>query len=305
MLPLRIGTRGSRLALWQANFVSDLLQPLTSPRPVEVVEIETMGDQQRDRALVQISGEGVFTKEIQRAVLAGKVDVAVHSLKDLPTVPVEGLTLAAVPRRGPALDLFISAQFRSFDELPPKARVATSSPRRRAQVLYRRSDLRLMNIRGNVETRIKKMMDENLDAIILAQAGLERLGLSEDLLVEPLDSTWMLPAVGQGALGIECRAEDAATRQLLGKLEDQPTRQSVDAERAFLRALGGGCQMPVGVVTLMKADDLHLRGVVLSADGKWRLESQGAAAASEAEMLGQMVAQDLLSKGAGELLASE
>jgi hydroxymethylbilane synthase len=304
MRPLRIGTRGSRLALWQANFVGDLLRPLAKPRAVEIVEIETAGDQQRDRSLLQISGEGVFTKEIQRAVLAGKVEVAVHSLKDLPTVPVEGLTLAAVPRRGPALDVFISPRFRSFDELPSEASVATSSPRRRAQVLYRRPDLRLVNIRGNVETRIKKMIEENLDALVLAQAGLERLGLGEGLFVEPLDSSWMLPAVGQGALGVECRADDVTTRQLLGKLEDQPTRWAVDAERAFLRALGGGCQMPVGVVTQFKKEDLHLRGVVLSADGKWRLESQSTAAASEGEMLGQMVAQDLLSKGARKLLES-
>jgi hydroxymethylbilane synthase len=310
MSPLRIGTRGSRLALWQANFVADLLRPLIDPRPVEIVEIETSGDQQPDRSLVQISGEGVFTKEIQRAALVGKADVAVHSLKDLPTMPVEGLTLAAVPKRGPVLDVFISRRFKSFDELPPQARVATSSPRRRAQVLHRRSDIRLMNIRGNVETRLRKMADENLDGLILAQAGLERLGLGEDLFVEPLDSSWMLPAVGQGALGVECRADDLTTRQLLSQLEDRPTRWAVDAERAFLLALGGGCQMPVGVVTQFNHDELHLhyelhlRGVVLSPDGKWRLESQGKATASEGEMLGHIVAQDLLSKGGRKLLES-
>jgi hydroxymethylbilane synthase len=304
MSPLRIGTRGSRLALWQAHYVADLLRPLIDPRPVEIVEIETAGDQQPDRSLVQISGEGVFTKEIQRAVLAGKADVAVHSLKDLPTMPVEGLTLAAVPKRGPVLDVFSSRRFKSFDELPSGAVVASSSPRRRAQALYRRSELRLVNIRGNVETRLRKMVDENLDGLILAQAGLERLGLGEDLFVEPLDSSWMLPAVGQGALGIECRTDDQTTCQLLSQLEDRPTRWAVEAERAFLRALGGGCQMPIGVVTQLDRDDLHLRGVVLSPDGKWRLESQGKATASEGEMLGHMVAQDLLSKGARQLLES-
>jgi hydroxymethylbilane synthase len=304
MTSLRIGTRGSRLALWQANYVADLLRPLIDPRPVEIVEVETSGDKQPDRSLVQISGEGVFTKEIQRAVLTGKADVAVHSLKDLPTMAVEGLTLAAVPKRGSVLDVFISQRFKSFDELPSGAVVATSSPRRRAQALYRRPDLCLANIRGNVETRLRKMVDENLDGLILAQAGLERLGLGEDLFIEPLDSSWMLPAVGQGALGIECRADDLTTRQLLSQLEDRPTRWAADAERAFLRALGGGCQVPIGVVTQLNGDDLHLRGVVLSPDGKWRLESQGKATASEGEILGQMVAQDLLSKGARKLLES-
>src|SRR5260370_17879688 len=158
MSPLRIGTRGSRLALWQANFVAELLRPLTDPRPVEIVEVETSGDKQPDRSLVQISGEGVFTKEIQRAVLAGKADVAVHSLKDLPTMPVEGLTLAAVPKRGPVLDVFISRRFKSFDELPSQAVVASSRPRRRAQLLPPRFDIPLLHIRGHVETRLRNMV---------------------------------------------------------------------------------------------------------------------------------------------------
>lgn len=302
MAPLRIGTRGSRLALWQANFVAGLLRLIAEPSPVEIVEIETSGDQLRDRSLVQISGEGVFTKEIQRAVLTGEVDIAVHSLKDLPTVAVEGLVLAAVPPRGPVLDVLISRRHKPFDQLPPEAVVATSSPRRRAQVLHRRSDLQVVDIRGNVETRLKKMVDENLDALILAQAGLERLGLGQDLFMEALDPSWMLPAVGQGALGLECRADDPTTRQLLHKLEDRTTRWAVDAERAFLRALGGGCQMPVGVFTRVDRDDLHLLGVALSPDGKSQLEAEGNATVLESEMLGQMVAQDLLRKGAGQLL---
>lgn len=302
MSSLRIGTRGSRLALWQANFVADLLRPLAEPRAVEIVEIETAGDRLRDRALVQISGEGVFTKEIQRAVLESEADIAVHSLKDLPTVPVEGLVLAAVPPRGPALDVMVSQRYKTFGELPAEANVATSSPRRRAQLLNRKSDLRVVDIRGNVETRLQKMADENIHALILAQAALERLGVGQDLFIEPLDPSWMLPAVGQGALGLECRADDRTTLQLLSKMEDRPTRQAVDAERALLRTLGGGCQMPVGVFTRMDRDDLHLRGVALSPDGKWRLEAQARADASDGEMLGQMVAQDLLSKGAGHLL---
>jgi hydroxymethylbilane synthase len=300
MPPLRIGTRGSRLALWQANFVADLLRPLIAARSIEIVEVETTGDRTPDRLLTEISGEGVFTKEIQRAVLAGKADVAVHSLKDLPTLTVEGLVLAAVPPRGPVQDVFVSCRQRSFDQLPPEAVVASSSPRRRAQALHRRPDLRVVEIRGNVETRLKKLVEENLDALILAKAGLERLGLGQNFFIEPLE--WMLPAVGQGALGLECRADDATTRDLLQKLEDRPTRQAVDAERAFLRALGGGCQVPIGVYTSMQQDTLHLRGVVLSPDGKQRLEAEGAANAMDSESLGSSVAQELLSKGAQQLL---
>jgi hydroxymethylbilane synthase len=302
MSPLRIGTRGSRLALWQANFVADLLRPLAAPRPVEIVEVETFGDQAPDRPLTEISGEGVFTKEIQRAVLAGTADVAVHSLKDLPTLAVEGLALAAVPSRGPVLDVLVSHRHEAFDDLPAGATVATSSPRRRAQALYRRSDLRVVDIRGNVETRLKKMVDQNLDALLLAQAGMERLGLEKHFLTEPLNPSWMLPAVGQGALGLECRADDSDTRSLLEKLEDRPTRCAVEAERALLRALGGGCRVPIGVYSRVQQDTLRLRGAVLSPDGKSRLEAEGAATPDESEALGNFVAQELLSQGAQQLL---
>ena len=178
MTPVRIGTRGSRLALWQANYVADRLRPLAAPRPVELVEIQTAGDQVRDVPLAQLGGEGVFTKEIQRALLAGRIDLAVHSLKDLPTDPVSGLTLGAVPPRGPAGDVLVAARVRRFDDLPPGARVATGSLRRRAQLLHRRPDLRLADIRGNVDTRLRKLREHGYDALVLAQAGLERLGLA-------------------------------------------------------------------------------------------------------------------------------
>jgi len=302
MCPLRIGTRGSRLALWQANFVADLLRPLAALRPIEIVEVQTLGDQAHDRPLTEISGEGVFTKEIQRAVLAGAADVAVHSLKDLPTVPVEGLVLAAVPSRGPVQDVMISHRHASLDNLPIRARIATSSPRRRAQALHRRPDLHLVEIRGNVETRLNKLTEENLDALILAKAGLERLGLGRDFFIETLD--WMLPAVGQGALGLECRTDDETTRELLQKLEDRPTRQAVDAERAFLRALGGGCSVPIGVLTRIDGNTLHLRGVVSSPGGGLHLETAAAADLAENEILGNAVAQELLDKGARQLLTS-
>jgi len=237
--PLRIGTRGSPLALWQARPAADLQRPLATPRAVELIEIETAGDSIRDVPLSQIGGDGVFTKEIQRALLAGVVDVAVHSLKDLPTTFVAGLTLGAVPARGPSGDVFVSHKHKHFDELPQGAVVGTSSLRRRSQALHRRPDLTLVNLRGNIETRLRKLDEENFDAIILAEAGLRRLSL-ESAITEILDPQWMLPAVGQGALGLECRTDDALTLDMLERLNDGPTRQAVLAERALLRGLGGG-----------------------------------------------------------------
>ncbi len=301
MNPLRIGTRGSPLALWQANHVADRLRPLAAPRPVELVRIQTAGDVQRDAALAQIGGEGLFTKEIQRVVLDDSADVAVHSLKDLPTVVVEGLSLAAVPPRGPTGDALVSRRHAGFDRLPPGAVVATSSLRRRAQVLHRRPDLRLVDIRGNVETRLRKLDEQGLDALILAQAGLERLGLARQI-TEVLDPSWMLPAVGQGALGLECRADDAETLVLLRRLDDLATRQAVLAERAFLRAMGGGCQVPMGAAATVNGQSLALRAVVLGPDGVLRLEAQSTGAADDAERLGEAVAEMLREQGATALL---
>jgi hydroxymethylbilane synthase len=300
--PLRIGTRGSPLALWQANHVAALLRPLAAPRPVELVEIETMGDRVRDRALSQIGGDGLFTKEIQRALLADTVDVAVHSLKDLPTAPVEGLVLAAVPARGPVGDVLVSRRFRNFDDLPTAATVATSSLRRRAQALHRRPDLGLVDLRGNVETRLRKLDEQGLDAIILAEAGLLRLGLAGHV-TEILDRSWMLPAVGQGALGLECRAGDAATRALLAPLNDAPTRQTVLAERALLRGLGGGCLVPIGALGTVAGERLTLRGAVLSPDGKQRVADELSGPAGAAEEVGAALAEALLKRGARALLA--
>jgi hydroxymethylbilane synthase len=299
--PLRIGTRGSRLALWQAEHVAALLRPLAATRPVELVEIQTAGDQVRDVPLAQIGGEGVFTKEIQRAVLSGAVDVAVHSLKDLPTLPVAGLVLAAVPVRGATGDVFVSRRHRTFDSLPRGATVATSSLRRRAQALHRRPDLRLVDIRGNVETRLRKLDEQGLDALILAQAGLERLGLGETI-TEVLDSTWMLPAVGQGALGLECRADDRATMDLLEPLNDAPTRQALLAERSLLRTLQGGCQVPVGAAAIIAAGTLSLRAAVVAPDGSSRIEGTQGGPPARAEELGRRLATDLLEQGARELL---
>lgn len=295
---LRIGTRGSRLALWQANHVAALLAPYCA---TELVEIETAGDQVRDVPLSVIGGQGIFTKEIQRALLDGRVEVAVHSLKDLPTQPVEGLVLAAVPARGPVGDVFVSQKHPRFDALPPGATLATSSQRRRAQVLHRRPDLRVVDIRGNVETRLRKLSEQGLDGLILAQAGLERLGLGQ-VITEVLDLAWMVPAVGQGALGLECRADDAETRSLLQRLDDLATRQAVRAERALLFALGGGCQVPIGASARLEGGQLTLRGTVLSPDGSRRIEATLSGVGSEAEELGKRLARTLLAQGARELL---
>jgi hydroxymethylbilane synthase len=301
MNPLRIGTRGSPLALWQAHFVRQRLEPVAAPRTIQLVEIQTSGDLVVDVPLTQIGGDGVFTKEIQRALLAEQVDVAVHSLKDLPTTFVAGLVLAAVPARGPTGDVFISSRYPRFDALPQGATVATSSLRRRSQALHRRPDLRLVNVRGNVGTRLRKLDEEGLDALILAQAGLERLGLGERV-TEVLDPTWMLPAVGQGALGLECRAEDVCTRVLLAALDDATTHSAVLAERALLRGLGGGCQVPIGATTVVEAGRLTLRGVVLAPDGSRRVSDRLEGLASAAEAVGLELAQRLLAGGAEGIL---
>jgi hydroxymethylbilane synthase len=304
VLPVRIGTRGSPLALWQANHIAEKLRPVAAPRPVELVEIQTTGDLVQNVALSQIGGDGVFTKEIQRALLDGRVDIAVHSLKDLPTTFVEGLTLAAVPPRGPTGDVFVSRKHARFERLPQGATVATSSLRRRSQLLHRRPDLHLVTMRGNVETRLRKLVEQDLDAIILAQAGLVRLGLGT-AITEILDPLWMLPAVGQGALGLECRTADATTRTLLQALNDPPTQQAVLAERALLRALGGGCQVPIGAAATVEQGYLTLRGVVLAPNGSKRIESRSQGDANQAERLGNQLAAQLLSQGARELLRLE
>src|SRR5262249_6839306 len=214
-----------------------------------------------------------------------------------PTIVIEGLVLAAVPPRGPTGDVLVSRRHARFDALPPGAVVATSSLRRRAQLLHRRPDLCLVNIRGNVETRLRKLDEQGLDALVLAQAGLVRLGLDAHV-TEILDPSWMLPAVGQGALGLECRSDDSPTRALLRQLDDFATRQAVLAERAFLRAMGGGCQVPMGAVATVSGGSLALRAVVLRPDGSMRLEAASAGAIDDAERLGEAVAQKLRDQGA-------
>lgn len=303
MTSIRLGTRGSPLALWQANHVRDLLTQAHPTVIVELVLIDTTGDVVRDRALSQIGGDGLFTKEIQVALLENRIDIAVHSLKDLPTAPVTGLTLAAVPRRASTGDAFVSNTFARFDELPQGATLGTTSLRRRSQALFHRPDLNLVHLRGNVETRLRKIETEKLDGIILAEAGLLRLGFG-DRIREILDTSWMLTAVGQGALGLECRSGDAAVINLLTALNDAATHEEVRAERAFLLTLGGGCLVPVGVQCQTTATEMKLRGVVLSLDGRQRIEALISGKRSEPEALGVKLAGELKKLGAEGILAA-
>jgi hydroxymethylbilane synthase len=300
--PLRLGTRGSQLALWQANYVADHLRPVIAPRPVELVIIETQGDQIQDKPLSQMGGFGVFTKAIQQALLDQRVDAAVHSLKDLPTLPEAGLKLAAVPPRAPVGDAFISLKHQRFAELPPGAVVGTSSLRRRAQLLNERPDLKLIDLRGNVDTRLRKLREQDLDAIILAEAGLHRLGLRQHL-TEVLDPTWMLPAVGQGAIGLECREDDVETLDAVQALTDPATWNAVLAERAMLYALGGGCLVPIGAYTRISNGTMTLRGTVLSPDGKRRIVDTLRGPSDKPLNIGNELAAQLLTAGARELLA--
>jgi hydroxymethylbilane synthase len=301
MTPLRLGTRASPLALWQANFVAGRLRPVAAPRAVELVLIETHGDRDRASALSAMGGFGVFTKAIQNALIDGRADVAVHSLKDLPTIPEPLLELSAVPPRGPTGDALVSRKHALFDDLPEGATVGTSSLRRRAQVLNRRPDLKLLDLRGNVETRLRKLDDGGLDAIVLAEAGLVRLGLA-DRITEILDPSWMLPAVGQGAIGLECRADDAETNRLVAALGCPDTFRRVRAERAMLYALGGGCLVPIGATSQVIDGVMTLRGAVLSADGKRRVVGTHTGPADAPLALGQELAATLLAEGADELL---
>ena len=301
MNALRIGTRGSPLALWQANHVADRLRPVIEPRPVELVLIETDGDRIQDKALSQMGGFGVFTKAIQDALLEKRIDAAVHSLKDLPTLPVIGLKLAAVPPRGPTGDALVSHKHKRFADLPQGAVIGTSSLRRRSQLLNERPDLKLIDLRGNVDTRLRKLLEQELDGIILAEAGLHRLGLGTHI-TEILDPKWMLPAVGQGAIGLECREDDAETCRFVEALTDMPTWNAVLAERAMLYALGGGCLVPIGSYTQIAGGVLTLRGTVLSPDGKRRIVDTHCGPSDKPLGIGNELAAKLLMAGARELL---
>jgi len=297
---LRLGTRASPLARWQAEWVAARLAERGVA--VEMVHISTQGDV-RTGPLGQIGGQGLFTKEIQRALLASEIDLAVHSLKDLPTEEVPGLALAAVPERETTGDVLVSPRFKSLEELPQGARVGSGSLRRKTQLLHVRQDLNIVEIRGNVETRLRKLDAGEYDAIVLAEAGLKRLGLHERI-THVIPRSIMLPAVGQGALGIEARADDAATRDCLAPLDHADTHQSILAERSLLATLRGGCLAPVGAWGRVEGGQLILDATVLSGDGRERLMAGDSAHTELALELGQRVAEHLIAQGAAALIAS-
>lgn len=303
---LRIGTRASALALWQAHHVESLIKSLHDPPQVELVHIRTEGDARTDLPLWALGGKAFFTKEIDRALLAGEVDLAVHSLKDLSTVLEPGLELAATLMREDPRDALLSRTGARLAELPPGARVGTSSLRRRAFLSRMRPDLRLLELRGNVPTRVERMNQGDYDAIVLAAAGLKRLGL-QDHVSEFLLPDDFPPAVSQGVVGVCCRADDADTLSWVRPLDDAAARLATTAERALLRRLEGGCQVPLGALGTAMGGTVHLYAGVCALDGsEWltaRAESD--ATVDGAVALGQQIAEELLEKGAARLIASE
>lgn len=305
--PLRIATRASRLALWQANHTADLLQQAFPETDVELVEISTQGDRDRSEPLRQFGGLGVFTSEVQSALLDGRADIAVHSLKDLPTAEHDQLTLAAVPVRESVYDALVfpeESTLESLANLREGAKVGTGSPRRQAQLLHWRPDLELAEIRGNVETRLRKVDEGEYDAIILAEAGLKRLELGHRITLR-LTPPQMFPAVSQGALGLECRADDERSQKALSALNDSVAMNCVLAERALLSTLRAGCHAPLGAFSRVDGDQLTLSGVVLSLDGSERVDAGVSGELSQGADLGRELAESLITQGADSLLATE
>jgi len=292
---LTIGSRGSKLALWQARWVAARLEELGEPSRIEI--IRTTGDKITDVALSQVGTKGLFTKEIEEALLDGRIDLAVHSLKDLPTELPQGLALGAIPPREEPRDAIVGTRLR---DLSQKATVGTSSLRRAAQLLLARPDLNVVSIRGNVDTRLRKLDEGRYDAIVLAGAGLRRLGW-EERIAELLPVETMCPAVGQGALAIETREEGTAT-DVCRQLDDPSTRVAVTAERAVLAALGGGCQVPIGAHATTGGEGLHLRAVVLSPDGRRVVSREADGPLAEAAAIGSELRAALLGEGAQEIL---
>jgi hydroxymethylbilane synthase len=295
---LVIGSRGSRLALWQANWIKQRLETLGHQCHIEI--IQTTGDKITDVALSKVGTKGLFTKEIEEALLDGRIDLAVHSLKDMPTELPANLTLAAIPQREDPRDAVVG---KKLWELPQGARIGTSSLRRAAQMRVIRPDVQIENIRGNVDTRLRKLDEGQFDAILLAAAGLRRLGWQERI-AEILEVTDMCPAVGQGALAVETRADDGLGRQVCQHLDDWVARTAVTAERAVLSRLGGGCQVPIGAHALVDGDGLYLQAVVVSPDGAMVIRKSSAGRTSQAEEMGQRLGDALLAEGGREILES-
>lgn len=299
---LRIATRKSALAMWQAEYVQDLLRTHHPELTVELVPMTTQGDRILDAPLAKVGGKGLFIKELEIAMQEGRADIAVHSMKDVPVELPEGFGLHAICEREDPRDAFVSHQYASLNELPDGAVVGTSSLRRQCQIKALRPDLVIKDLRGNINTRLSKLDDGEYDAIILASAGLIRLKMQERIR-SYLPAEVSLPAVGQGAVGIECRDDDAELIALLAPLNHSETEIRVKAERAMNARLQGGCQVPIGSFAELHGDEIYLRGLVGSSDGKTILRSEKKGLQSEAEKIGQQVAEELLSQGADKLLA--
>ncbi|MDR2818940.1 MAG: hydroxymethylbilane synthase [Desulfovibrio sp.] len=297
-----IATRGSRLALWQAEHIKECFQKLCPDKDCALKVIKTTGDVILDVPLSQAGGKGLFVKEIEEALLNGEADMAVHSIKDVPAVLPDGLTLACIPAREECSDCFLSMSYSDINDLPTGARVGTSSLRRQAQLLKLRPDLRIVGLRGNVDTRLRKLQNNEYDAIVLASAGIKRLNLAAPRMSR-LDPEQFLPAVGQGALGIECRADDNGLRDILLSLEDGPTRACVDAERGFLAGLEGGCQTPIAAYArFLDKDTLFLDGLLGEVDGSHILRGTLRGSPFRALELGQRLAISLLDMGGREIM---
>ncbi|KXG43027.1 hydroxymethylbilane synthase [Tepidibacillus infernus] len=297
-----VGSRKSQLALTQTEWVIEKLKKLYPNIRFEIKEIVTKGDKILDVTLSKVGGKGLFVKEIEQALLDGEIDFAVHSMKDMPAEMAEGLTIGAVPEREDPRDCLISNQDYTIETLPIGAKVGTSSLRRAAQIVAYRPDLKIESIRGNVNTRLSKLETDGLNAIILAAAGLKRMNW-QDRITQYLDVDLCLPAVGQGALGIQVRENDQETIQMLQYIDDQETRMIISAERALLHHLQGGCQIPIGAYARWQNDQIHLVGMVAAVDGKRILKAEATGSKEEAVSLGIKVANQLLQQGADQILA--
>ncbi len=298
---LVIGTRGSRLALWQAGWVQARLQELAPGLTIEIQRIRTSGDKILDVPLAKIGGKGLFIKEIEEALLRKEVDVAVHSMKDVPSELPSGLAILCVPPREDPHDAWIGKDRVTLTKLKSGAKVGTSSLRRQAQLLSHRSDITIKMLRGNLDTRLRKLQEGEFDAIVLAAAGLKRLGW-DDQITELLTPDVSLPAIGQGALGIESRNDDDFVRQLLMPLNHHETHVAISAERALLAGLEGGCQVPIAGLAVVENDTVTIRGLVASVDGKRVIRDQVTGPAKEASQLGEKLAGRLLQAGGDKIL---
>ena len=298
---VRIATRKSPLALWQAEFVRDSILALRPELKVELVKMVTQGDKILDTPLAKVGGKGLFVKELEVGMLQGDADIAVHSMKDVPVEFPEGLHLAVICEREDPRDAFVSNNYESIEDLPEGAKVGTSSLRRMCQIRNWRSDIEILDLRGNVNTRLRKLDEGEYDAIILACAGLKRLGF-DDRIQSHLDPGFSLPAIGQGAVGIECRIEDDFINELIAPLNHPATRTRVLAERAMNLRLEGGCQVPIAGYAELDGETLLIRGLVGRPDGTEMIRGEIAGRADEAEYLGTTLAEDLLARGAGVIL---